>query len=144
MWFPPALDSLCMDERRTLPLTGWGGPQREPSPGCRVADQPEANRRGVGSQADAKQGRRGCFHEARTDQPAQERGGAESKRQMPAPGACDRFSLPQRARAEAAPWEWVGEQAINERRKKARVAHTSTIFSTPHLVWTYVRAMATS
>ena len=55
-----------------------------------------------------------------------------------------------RARAEAAPRERVvevlagrstGEQAIDERRKKARVAHTSTIFSTPDRVWTYVRGM---
>jgi hypothetical protein len=31
------------------------------------------------------------------------------------------------------------QQAINERRTRARVSHTSTIFSTPDRVWTYVR-----
>ncbi len=76
----------CLDHG-ALFHNGLVRPQREPSRGCGgVADQPEANRSGGGSQADAKRGQRGCLHSARTDQPAQERGGAESKRQMPAAG----------------------------------------------------------
>jgi hypothetical protein len=33
------------------------------------------------------------------------------------------------------------QQAINERRKNVRVALTSTLFSTPDVVWTYVRGL---